>query len=209
VVSAALVMVVRANPPPGPHPNASAPEFLPGDSIALALKVFVEDPEGDAVHFALLGATEDIVDPVVRSDTLFAQLTPGAGQSEGQTSVDVEATDSFGARSVLTIGIHVMNTAAFQTEDGSIPERFESGPSYPQPFSDRVVLPFALPAPARIQLDIFDSLGQHVARVAERNLSAGSHRLDWIPPDGLPGGNYYYQLQAGNRIRRGILVYVP
>ena len=209
VVSASLVMVVRANTPPGPHPNASAPEFLPGDSIALALKVFVEDPEGDAVHFALLGATEDIVDPVVRSDTLFAQLTPGAGQSEGQTSVDVEATDSFGARSVLTIGIHVMNTAAFQTEDGSIPERFESGPSYPQPFSDRVVLPFALPAPARIQLDIFDSLGQHVARVAERNLSAGSHRLDWIPPDGLPGGNYYYQLQAGNRIRRGILVYVP
>ena len=207
-ITESLVIQVRDNAPPRRNARISAPEFFPGDTLALALDVFVEDPDMDRVTARLVEAGAAVMDARVVSDTLFAHLNPDP-LSAADAWVDVSYRDVFGDSAQVRLNLRMQDSVVMRTGDGTTPVRFEAGPSFPQPFSDRVTLPFALPAAARVRLDIFDSLGRHVAEIANRDMPAGTHRLDWRPATRLPAGNYYYQLQAGTRIRRGILVYVP
>lgn len=203
-IDESLVIIVRENDPPGRNPLVDAPEYLPGDSIALYLPIYFSDPDEDAITVEVLELSEGFEAATVRNDTLFAQLT-----GEATPSISVQITDVFGATSTARLDIITNAAAVVRTEDGAIPERFETLASFPQPFRTRVTLPFTLPAPSRVRLDVYDSLGRHVARVFDRSMQAGSHRLDWAPPQGLPGGNYYYQLRASGRIRTGIFIFVP
>gem|GEM_PF-627232 len=203
-VQETLVVRVRENAAPGRNLLVNVPEYLPGDSIALYLPVYFSDPDEDPITLELTGFTEGLEDVVVRGDTVFARLS---GMEDPILSVAV--SDIFGARLDVQLPIVINTAAVVRTEDGRIPDRFEALPSFPQPFSSRVTLPFTLPAPASVRFDIYDSLGRHIARVFDRSMQAGSHRLDWVPPEGLPGGNYYYQLRASGRVRTGILVFVP
>jgi hypothetical protein len=203
-IDTSFVILVRVNTPPQRNPRVNPPEFVPGDSISVYLPVFFTDPEEDPIHVELLEASEGLRNVVVRDDSLFARLVPGPAPS-----LSLRVFDSFESSIDVVLPLTLNAAAALRTDDGTIPERFETGATYPQPFSGRVTIPFALPSPARVRLDIYDSLGRHVARIVDRSMQAGSHRLDWVPPAGLPGGNYYYQLRAGTRIRSGILVFVP
>ncbi len=198
-----LVLSVRENTAPGRNPLVDLPEYLPGDSVALYLPIYFSDPDDDAISLEVMDISGGLDHAVVRNDSLFARLSEG-----GDPVITVRITDVFEAVSTAQLTITINAAAVVRTEDGRIPERFETLASFPQPFRHRVTLPFTLPAPARVRLDIHDSLGRHVARVFDRSMQAGSHRLDWVPPTGLPAGNYYYQLQAGARMRTGIFVYV-
>ena len=195
---------VRENTSPGRNPLVDVPEYLPGDSIALYLPVYFSDPDEDPISLELTDVSGGLEDVVVRGDTVFAFLS---GSEDPVLTISV--TDVFGARTDVDLPIIINAAAVVRTEDGRIPDRFETLASFPQPFSNRVTLPFTLPAPSRVRFDIYESLCRHVARVFDRSMQAGSHRLDWVPPAGLPGGNYYYQLRASGRVRTGILVFVP
>jgi len=199
-----LVIRVRDNQRPGLNPTVGQPEYLPGDSVSLYLPIYFSDPDEDRIELEVLEISDGFRHALVRNDTLFARLG-----GEDIPSVTVRVTDVFETSSTARLEVVLNASAVVRTEDGQIPERFETLASFPQPFSARVTIPFSLPAPAQVRLDIFDSLGRHIAQIVDRPMQAGSHRLDWAPPDGLPGGNYYYHLRAGQRVRTGILVYVP
>mgnify|MGYP001274231663 FL=1 len=52
----------------------------------------------------------------------------------------------------------------------------------------------ALPQTARVTARVFDLLGREVARITDRELPAGTHRLVW-EPNGLSGGTYLLRLE--------------
>jgi hypothetical protein len=207
-VTESLVIQVRENVPPRRNERVAPPEFFPGDTLTLALPAYVEDPEMDRVHVRMLGAGEALLEARVVRDTLYTHLDPDPARA-ADAWVDLVYTDVFGDSLQVTLPLRLQAAAVMRTVDGTTPEKFESGPSFPQPFRDRVTLPFSLPSAARVRLDIFDSLGRHVARITDRDMPAGMHRLEWRPASRLPAGNYYYHLQAGSRLGRGILVYIP
>lgn len=199
-----LVIRVRENARPGRNPLVGVPEYFPGDSIALYLPVYFSDPDEDPITLELTNVSGGLEDVMVQSDTLFARHV-----GNEDPVLTIEVTDVFGASVSVQLPIVINAAAVVRTEDGRIPDRFGTLASFPQPFSSRVTLPFTLPVPSRVRFDVYDSLGRHVARIIDRSMQAGSHRLDWVPPAGLPGGNYYYQLRASGRVRTGILVFVP
>jgi len=203
-IDTSLVVIVRTNTAPIRNPLENLPQYLPGDSVALHLPTFISDPEDDPLSFELVEISDAFERVILRNDSLFARLG-----LDGSPRLTIEATDVFGASGRIDVRLTLNAAAALRTDDERIPERFEVLPTYPQPFSDRVAFPFSLPAPSRVRLDVYDSLGRHVARIVDRSVVAGSHRLDWIPPSGLPAGNYYYVLQADQNVSRGIVVFVP
>lgn len=79
--------------------------------------------------------------------------------------------------------------------------------AYPNPFAVRTTLTVALPEPARVRLRIVDVLGREVAILTDRDLPAGTHRLDW-QPEGLASGTYVARLEAAGRVRTAKLVLV-
>lgn len=202
-IDTSLVVIVRENAAPVKNPLRAVPEYLPGDSVALYMPAYVSDPDGDPFVLELIDASEAFEEAELRNDSLFARIGPSPSPRLTMT-----ATDVFGASTTFDLLLRVNVAAVLRTDNEQIPERFDVLPSYPQPFSNRVTLPFTLPEPSLLRVDLYDSIGRHVARIVDRTLPAGTHRLDWVPPNGLPAGNYYFQLQAGARIRTGILVYV-
>lgn len=92
------------------------------------------------------------------------------------------------------------------------PAAFWIGQAYPNPFPERALFPYHLPAPAEVTLEVFDALGRQVA-VVERGLRpAGPDELLWWGTDaaGRPvaAGVYVYRLRAGRYEATGRVVKV-
>ncbi|HUF08495.1 MAG TPA: T9SS type A sorting domain-containing protein [Rhodothermales bacterium] len=76
---------------------------------------------------------------------------------------------------------------------------------YPNPFSDRTVIQFAVDRPGRVTLTVFDLLGRSVASVVDGELSMGIHRIEFGARHLAPGA-YLYRLEAGGRTESGMMI---
>ncbi len=79
---------------------------------------------------------------------------------------------------------------------------YELHQNYPNPFNPNTTISFDLPITERVQLNIYNNLGQKIRSLTNREFTAGNHRIQW---DGLdefgqeaPAGVYYYEIQAGS-----------
>jgi hypothetical protein len=72
----------------------------------------------------------------------------------------------------------------------------------PNPFARATTIGFALPQEERVRLDVFNVLGQRVARLVDRSLSAGRHDVRWDGRDAsgriVANGIYYLRLESGD-----------
>ncbi|MCI0513839.1 T9SS type A sorting domain-containing protein [candidate division KSB1 bacterium] len=83
-----------------------------------------------------------------------------------------------------------------------IPEFFALSQNYPNPFNPRTSISYQLAGEARVQLEIFNLLGQKVRTLVNENQPSGFYQVAW---DGnndaglsLASGIYLIQFQAGN-----------
>lgn len=82
----------------------------------------------------------------------------------------------------------------------AIPETFELRQNYPNPFNPETTIEFAVPQNAKVQIKIFNLLGQQVRELVNGNHTAGIHRVIW---DGrnesgkmAPSGVYFYRMST-------------
>ena len=84
----------------------------------------------------------------------------------------------------------------------ALPEQFALYPNFPNPFNPSTNIRFELPKTTHVTLVIFNSLGQEVVRLVDRQVPAGAHTVLWDGRDknGLPvpSGVYYYLFRAGD-----------
>jgi hypothetical protein len=80
----------------------------------------------------------------------------------------------------------------------------------PNPTAGPRIFEFSLPSSAVVELAIFDISGRRLATVHDGRLSAGPHRIRWMPGESfgsaLPRGIYYARLRAGDQEHRLTLV---
>ncbi len=81
------------------------------------------------------------------------------------------------------------------------PTVFALAQNYPNPFNAATTIQFELAAPAAVELDIYDALGQKVRTLVAQHLAAGRYRTQWDGRDdtkrSVASGAYFYRLQAG------------
>jgi len=68
--------------------------------------------------------------------------------------------------------------------------------AYPNPFTDRLNIEFALPEDSRVRLEIFNLAGQRVAELFEGDVKAGELQKYEFTPDKLSDGIIIYRLQT-------------
>ncbi|MDZ7771338.1 MAG: filamin/ABP280 repeat domain-containing protein [Balneolaceae bacterium] len=74
------------------------------------------------------------------------------------------------------------------------PLKNELLPNYPNPFAGPTSIAYAVVAPARVTLQVYDVLGRVVRTLADiERQSPGEHVVEWAP-ERLAGGVYYYRL---------------
>jgi hypothetical protein len=82
----------------------------------------------------------------------------------------------------------------------------------PNPFQDVTAIIYQIPEPARVRLQVYNTLGAPVITLVDELEQAGFHQVQWDGRDRngnrLPGGVYFYQLTADGRqaLRRMVLL---
>ena len=94
---------------------------------------------------------------------------------------------------------------------GLRPERFELGSNFPNPFNPSTIIPYQLPAPTRVRLEVFNLLGQRISTLVDGEQPAGFHAAQWDATDAagqaVGAGVYLYRLSGdGAKITRRMLL---
>jgi hypothetical protein len=83
----------------------------------------------------------------------------------------------------------------------SLPEKFELGRNYPNPFNPSTTISFALPGEIAIELKIYNIRGQEVKTLISKVMPAGYHEVVWDGKNSggeeVSSGVYFYRLTAG------------
>jgi hypothetical protein len=94
---------------------------------------------------------------------------------------------------------------AYRPAVEGMPERFELAQNNPNPFNPTTIIEYALPQPAKVELRVFNILGQMVRKLVDEEKQAGYHQVDWDGRDeaGRPvsTGIYLYQIRAGDFVK--------
>ena len=93
-----------------------------------------------------------------------------------------------------------------------IPQTYRLAQNYPNPFNPTTTIAFSLPSNARVQLSIFNVLGQEVLTLMDAQMSAGEHEVVWNGDDAsgrsVTSGVYFYRLTTDqfNETKKMILM---
>lgn len=79
------------------------------------------------------------------------------------------------------------------------PENVTLSQNYPNPFNPVTEIQFSLPTTSKVEISIFNILGQKVAVVLDELRTAGVHTVQ-VSAHTLPSGVYFYRLMAGNAV---------
>lgn len=81
------------------------------------------------------------------------------------------------------------------SEDETPIARFELGPNYPNPFTEKTVISYSLAAPDHVTIEVFDVLGRRVETLVDAVAPAGTHTVRFESGE-LAGGLYVYRMRG-------------
>jgi hypothetical protein len=96
---------------------------------------------------------------------------------------------------------------AEETEISSVPKEYSLSQNYPNPFNPATTIHYTLPEDNRVELSIYNTLGQKVATLVNDHQPAGEYQLQWQPQD-ISSGIYIISFTAGDyhQIRKLLFV---
>jgi hypothetical protein len=136
----------------------------------------------------------------IRHEYLYIDHNVLAGQTYWYYLVDV---DLRGQRTFHgPLSVYVINQKGLDEQSSIIPEELNLYPNFPNPFNSRTIINYEIPARSEgapittyVDLGIYNSLGEKVARLVSERQAAGYHQAAW-DASGFASGVYYYQLRT-------------
>ncbi|MEJ2354687.1 MAG: family 43 glycosylhydrolase [candidate division WOR-3 bacterium] len=78
-----------------------------------------------------------------------------------------------------------------------MPKKYRLKQNYPNPFASVTFIEYELPKNEKVNLKVYNALGQEVAVLEKNNKLAGCHKVKWDASN-LSTGVYFYKLKAGS-----------
>ncbi len=83
----------------------------------------------------------------------------------------------------------------------AVPDKSSLHQNYPNPFNPATTIEYAVQSSARVELKIYNALGQSVKTLVDDFKTIGEHSVVWDGRDSfgqlVPSGNYFYQIRIG------------
>ncbi len=76
-----------------------------------------------------------------------------------------------------------------------LPDKFNLSQNYPNPFNPGTKIKYSVPQTSRVQIKVFDILGDEIVTLVNEEKAAGIYEVSWNAAN-LPSGVYFYQLTA-------------
>ncbi|MCH8032997.1 MAG: aryl-sulfate sulfotransferase [Bacteroidetes bacterium] len=79
------------------------------------------------------------------------------------------------------------------TEDVATDFRLEQ--NYPNPFNPSTIIRYSIPIQSKVNLTIYNSIGENIAELINANQNAGSYEINWVAGN-FASGIYFYSIVA-------------
>lgn len=93
-------------------------------------------------------------------------------------------------------------TAVEAVESAGTPDSYSLGRAYPNPFNPETTIEFSVPSDGYVEIGVYNAVGQQVASLVDKELSAGNYKTTWDALDRsgqkVSSGVYFYRMQAGD-----------
>jgi hypothetical protein len=89
---------------------------------------------------------------------------------------------------------------SIESDGSNIPDLFQLGDNYPNPFNPSTKISFALPSATNVKLTVYNVLGQEVAQLVNQHMTAGTHTVTFDASN-MSSGMYLYRIEAGSFIQ--------
>lgn len=162
--------------------------------------VFVDQDLHDSLRFSAdLSDGNPLPDWLVFEESMARTLRGvPAATDVGSYEIRITAEDDSAATASTIFTLLVVEITGLDSSFAHIPQEYQLGQNFPNPFNPVTTITFGLPEAALVELYIYNLRGQFVRQlIAKRNYKPGYHRLIWDACD-----------QHGNQVSSGIYIYV-
>jgi hypothetical protein len=77
----------------------------------------------------------------------------------------------------------------------NVPDAFVLNQNYPNPFNPSTTISFSLPVDAHVTINIFNTIGEQISRIADDEYAAGTYNINFSANE-LVSGVYFYTIDA-------------
>ena len=88
-------------------------------------------------------------------------------------------------------------TTNINTDNNLLPEQNSLYQNYPNPFNNTTTISYQLSQACKVDLIVFNVLGQKIASIVNNQQAAGKYQVKWDASD-QPSGVYYYNMKTDN-----------
>lgn len=150
--------------------------------------------------------------PFGNIDTLFTDTLPRSTYSVATADLNED-----GYLDIIHSGLGVFvtlhkDTVTSVNDSNSISNDFTLYQNYPNPFNNQTQITFQLNKPGKVQLYVFNIIGEQVRILENRFFAQGIHKINWDGKDNnkreLPSGVYFIELNTSSckRVIKALLL---
>jgi hypothetical protein len=188
------------------------------ESVTIDFIIEAEDSENYLLNYSLrliinggvMNGGEMLESAGQFNDSLMSSSVAGTieiplGTTEGQWNIKIILIDELDA--ISNIGpndlenqnfqnyIYVDNAELSQDIFHNIPEKFSLNQNYPNPFNPTTSISFAVPIKSKVEINVYDIMGNEVAILLNDVVPAGIQSVSWDAKN-QPSGVYFIHMQA-------------
>ncbi|MBC8402820.1 MAG: T9SS type A sorting domain-containing protein, partial [Candidatus Marinimicrobia bacterium] len=127
--------------------------------------------------------------------TTTADLTfTDSGLALGEYTYEITAVDFNGNEGDPSAGV---SAEVLSVDPGSMPIEYTLAQNYPNPFNPVTTIKFSLPEAGLVNVTVFNSVGQVVSELVNKNMDIGYHSINFSA-DNLPSGVYFYTISSNS-----------
>lgn len=155
---------------------------------------------GTTLQYTISTESEVELGIYTRQKTLLRKLVE-ARQASGKYTVVWDGKDAAGHQVAEGVYLAILNNSGHVcTQTIKWVQSHRLYQNFPNPFNQATVVPYRLATNSRVEVQIYNPLGQIVTTLVDAYLSAGQYRVVWDGTDfqarNVPGGIYFYVLKA-------------
>ena len=97
----------------------------------------------------------------------------------------------------VVLKLDISEPQAISNESNTIVRAYNLKQNYPNPFNPKTTIEFSLLKSGKVELTVFNSAGQKVATLINKDMNAGKSQISWDASH-LASGLYYYRIVSGD-----------
>jgi len=97
----------------------------------------------------------------------------------------------------ITLGNEALNNIFLRAEQTLVPVEYALRQNYPNPFNPTTRILYQLPEASKVTIKVYNTLGQVVAVLVDKEESAGFKSAEWNAHD-VASGIYFYRMEAAS-----------